>query len=211
MIKISLNSLANFMTSGATKQRKILTDYKYPDPEGIVMAKYYKEAKPFIRAFHKNEHSRNWLKTRARNLESLAEDEAGNTATRLTNNARAIKMYEEFFGDKSFEILENLNLSIEFGDVKVNVNPDMHVLENTRNKIIKLDFTKDPKGDDFIRIMCQLMFEATQQHNLNLPSSCVLYYDVSRGEEYRGARLGSRMRNDIIASCQMIEAIWPTL
>ena len=44
MIKISLKGFAKYMVANSAQQRKILTDYKYPQPEGQAMATYYREA-----------------------------------------------------------------------------------------------------------------------------------------------------------------------
>ena len=46
---------------------------------------------------------------------------------------------------------------------------------------------------------------------MRLTSSSVILLDIPRGEEHRGARMGARMRNDIEAACQNIEAIWDTI
>ena len=52
MIKITAKGLAKYMTSGEARKRKILRDYKFPDPEGAVQSKYYAEARRVIEDYH---------------------------------------------------------------------------------------------------------------------------------------------------------------
>ena len=43
---------------------------------------------------------------------------------------------------------------------------------------------------------------------MGLTSASVLYLDVPRGAEYRGARVRSRLENEMQAACENIVAIW---
>ena len=52
MIRITAKGLAKYMTSGEASKRKILRDYKFPDPEGAVQIKYYAEARAVIEHYH---------------------------------------------------------------------------------------------------------------------------------------------------------------
>ncbi len=60
-------------------------------------------------------------------------------------------------------------------------------------------------------MISQGMFEAARAKGLNLGSKEVLYLDVARGKEHRGARLGARLANEIAASCANISSIWNSI
>lgn len=208
MIKISLKGLAKFMTGSAASQRKVLRDFKYPDPEGRAQATYYREARDFIFAYHKNGHPRQWLEEMGRNLGSMAALSSGQTQSRYRHNARALHNYAEHFGNRVFEVLPSVSLNLSYDGVIVTVFPDLHVREKGAEKIIKLEFGKDAPDDRVVRIISQAMFEAQAEQGLGLSSSAVLVFDVPRGQVRHGARIGSRMRSDIEAACTNIAAIW---
>lgn len=211
MIKISLKGLAKFMTSDAAGQRKVLRDYKYPDPEGRAQATYYREARDFITVFHRDDHDRKWLVEKADLLYDLAYAATGQTKARLMHNARALLQYEEHFGNKSYEILGDLKLNIAQSDVRVTVYPDLYVEENGLRKIVKLEFSSDPPKPTVVKIISQCMYEAAQNSGLKIAASQVLYLDVPRGKLHKGARVRARMRKNIEAACQNIKAIWDSI
>jgi hypothetical protein len=122
-----------------------------------------------------------------------------------------VRAYATHFAERRFEVLPELRLMLRFGDVEVSVFPELHVREGKREKIVKLEFSATPPELNRIRVISQAMFEAAEVAGLGISSSQVLYLDVPRGNEHRGARLGARMRNDIEATCQIISAIWDTL
>lgn len=211
MIKISLKGLAKFMTATAAGQRKVLRNYKYPDPEGFAQARYYRESRERITAYHKNGHDERWLLSYASRLDTLAATATEGRRTKYRSNARALRGYAKYFGHKDFKILTNLSFDLEFGEVLVSVVPDLHVEAKGREKIIKLKFPKNKQDDKMIRIMTQAMFEAQSKVGMGLPSSGVLCFDVPQGKVHKGARVGSRTRNEIEAACANIAAIWDPL
>jgi hypothetical protein len=208
MIKISLKGLAKFMTSNSTQQRKVLRDYKYPDPEGFAQATYYREARDFIVAYHRNGEEPAWLIERAMILDSFASGSTGQTKTRYKNNARALREYARFFAKKKFEVLNDINLSLSLAGVIISVVPDLHVREKDVEKIVKLEFTKDEPDDKLVRIISQAMYQAQSDAGMGLISSSVLYFDIPRGKIHKGARAGSRMQTELKAACENLSAIW---
>ena len=208
MIRISLKGLAKFMTSTPARQRKILKDYKYPDPEGFVQAIYYREARDFIVAFHRDGHDPTWLTSKAATISTLAASSTGQTKTRLKNNSRALREYATNFGRKKFEILHDINLEVSYFGVRVTVVPDLHVREGQTEKIIKLEFSKDLPEEKAVKIIGQALYEAQEVAGMGLTSSSVLVFDVARGQIHKGARAGARMRAEIEAACQNISSLW---
>ena len=199
------------MTSRSSGQRKTLCDYKYPHPEGKAQAGYYRDARNAIARYHRNQCPPNWLKAQAELLAVNANAATGQRRTRLNHNARALRAYERYFSSKQLVVLADLPFELVFSGVHVTVAPDLHVQEDDREKIIKLDFTVQEPDRELIRIVTQAMFEASEMAGLHLTSSCVLYYDLSSGEVFKGARMGSRTRAEITSACQNIAAIWATI
>lgn len=208
MIKISLKGLAKFMTSNSAQQRKILKDYKYPDPEGKAQAIYYREAREFIVAYHLNQHPSNWLLEQSSILDSWASQSLGQTKTRLRYNANSLREYASHFGDKNFEILPDLYLYLSYAGITITIYPDLHVIERGKEKIIKLEFTKNKPHEKQIKIIGQVMFEAQSREGMGLTSASVLCYDVPRGTIHKGARVGSQIRREIEAACKNIADLW---
>ena len=211
MIQISVKGLAKYMHSGPATQRKVLRDFKYPDPEGSAQAKYYREARKWIVAYHQNDHDESWLHRKADQLDLRAGHQGGHSAVRLGNNARALRHYVRAFAGKPFEVLSELKLDLIYGPVRITVAPELHVLEKGKERIIKLDFSKTAPDTKLVKTITQAMFEAATQHGLQLPPSSVLYMDVTRHKVHRGARMGARLSRDIEAACQNITAIWDGL
>jgi hypothetical protein len=208
MIRITLKGLAKFMTATPAQQRKILRDFKYPKEEGLAQAVYYKEARDFIYSKHKNNRPTSWLVDRAAQIQLLASAAAGNTKTRLGHNARALQEYAQHFGDRHFDVLGDLDVSLSIAGVRVKINPDLHVREGETEKLIKLEFSNKPPDQQVVRIICQTLYEGAQQGGRVFQPAAVLYLDVPRGEVYRGARTRSRLRGEIDAACQNIAALW---
>ncbi len=212
MKKLSLSGLADFMTKSASGQRKLLRNYKYPDTDDAsAKILYYKEARDRILAYHSAGNDMELLTDAIKDLEKLAALSMGQRKTRLGYNVRALRDYARHFSKKSFEILKEASLGLNFDDVIVTVYPDLHVEEKGVEKFIKLGFSKDEPEQKFISIISQGLFEAARQEGHELSSSSILFLDVPRGKIHKGARMGARMTGNIEAACQNISAIWDKL
>lgn len=208
MIKLSLKGFAKYMTANSAQQRKILKDYKYPEPEGQAMATYYREARDFIQTYHKNDQPPDWLIGKAQNLSAIAISSSGGTKTRLQNNARAVRQYTKNFSNRKFDILTDISLPLSLGSVQITVSPDLHVIEKGKERIIKLEFAINEPNPKLARIICQAMFEVQQTAGMGMSSSSICFLDVPRAKEYKGARLRSRLLKEMDAACKNIAAIW---
>ena len=208
-IKLSVAGLAKYMTSSPANQRKVLRDYKYPDEDQpIAMRMYYKDAVDRIHALHASNADSTWLVGQAKQLEALARSATGSTGTRLRNNARALDAYANYFTKKKYQVLSPARLRKQFGDVLVTVSPDLHVVERKQEKVLKFHFSKDAPSKESVKIVSQLMYEAAADQLKNLKSSSVLFVDVGRGEEHKGARAGARTLREIEAACKNIAGLW---
>ena len=212
LIKISIKGLAKFMTATPSGQRKILRDFKFPDDsEPKAMRLYYGEAVDAIKAYHQKKHAKQWLLQQADLLAELGTSLGGMSTTRLRNNARGLRDYSDNFYGRRFEIKPDLRLNVMHNNVRVSVVPDLHVVEGSKEKIIKLDFAKGEADELQSRIISQFMFEAFRRTIGKITPSSVLYLHVSTGSEHRGARVGARLLTDMQAACDNISALWSTI
>lgn len=211
MISIGLKGLAKFMTAAPAAQRKILIDHKFPKYEGEAQAQYYREARRFIRAYHQKGNPEGQLSLNADEVRTLAQVHGGMSGIRLRHNSRALREYEQCWGRKQFEVLSPISLALQFHGVRISVFPDLHVMEDGVEKIVKFEFSRDEPDAHLIKIMSQTMFEAALEGGLVLSAAGVLVLDVHRKKAHKGARVGSKIKRDIEAACQTIAAVWPGL
>ena len=209
LIRITAKGLAEFATATELGKRKVLRDFKFPDPEGQARATYYREARETVRTHHAERRDAAWLASRARRLaEQAAALESPRSRARLANNARGIAQYAANFADREFDVQPGLRFSLTYGAVLVAVTPDLVVVEGGVPKIIKLEFSEKVPDTRVFRMMSQLLYEAALQGGLVLRSNAALYLDVARGKEHRGARVGARMAREIAAACENVAALW---
>lgn len=209
MIDLTLKGLAKFMTAAPAQQRKVLRDYKYPEPEGRAQATYYAEARTAIRSFVKGTIDGAELLRQARTLEARGSTKGGRGGKRLEHNGRALRQYHKHFGGKSLTALAEVRFKLIFDGVSIAVAPDLHVIDGKTERFVRLEFAREAPDDRVIRIMTQAIFESAAQAGIHLKSSSVSLWDVPRGTTHAGARMGARMRKDIEATCKVIESIWP--
>lgn len=200
------------MTGTHAAQRKTVRDFKYPnDAESAAQAKYYREAREFIRTFHKLDHPAGWLTQRAQALLAQAQPQTGQRRTRLRNNARTIKDYDLNFSKKTWTVGQSTKLTREYGEVSIKITPDLTVIENGQQKLIKFDHSAAEPDKRQVDIICQVIYEAALASAPQLPANAVLYLDIARGVTHRGARTKTRMTREIEAACATISSIWKSI
>ncbi|MDX6404590.1 MAG: hypothetical protein QOH70_2045 [Blastocatellia bacterium] len=142
MIEISVKGLADFMTANPARQRSILRDFKHPDlDEARAKIHYYREARDMGVVFHKGKHDRIWLMNQAAMLLGRATGSSAGAQKRLKNNARALTAYATNFGAKEFEVLPRLKWKLTHSGVQISIQPDLHVRETGKEKVVKLEFS----------------------------------------------------------------------
>lgn len=212
MKKISVKGLADFMTASAATQRKIVHEYKYPkDDEARAKTIYYRETRDRISVYHASGHLPTWLTDEAASIGLLADGSIGKTKTRLKHNRRALIDYKNHFCSRGFVVLDDRLLTLKHHDVLIKVYPDLHVEEKGREKFIKLEFGVNEPSTEVVKIISQVMFESCLSSGLTVKSSDVLYLDVPRGKEHKGARMGAMMKKNIEAACKTFSAIWDSI
>ena len=211
-IKLSVKGLAQFMTSGAAKQRSILRTQKFPSKqENVAIIVYYGEARRAIEAFHEGDNDPAALVSVVDALSKKEAASSGQTAVRLNHNIRGMKTYLTYFGDRKFKILPTPKLKYNHSSVIVSAMPDLFVSENGTPKLIKLDFSEKLPDERVITIILQVTYEAAVLAKLNVKPKDVIYLDVSRNQQHTGAKLRSSIKKDVDAACDNIEALWSTI
>jgi hypothetical protein len=212
MIRLSVKTLAKYMTASPAVQRTILRNAKFPaEDEAYAMRLYYREAVDRIEAFHRNNHDTAWMLAKAEDLAQLAALQGGPSRTRLRHNSRAVRQYSQNFGARQFVPQAAYRLRLDVGSVRISSAPDLSVIEAGKQKAIKLHFSSTAPDPDVVKIVSQCMFAAAQGQLANVTGSSVLYLDVARGDEYRGARAGARTMREIEAACETISVLWEAI
>lgn len=211
MIRISVKGLAKFMTGGPAAQRKILRDFKFPDPEGGVQASYYSEARRAIEEYHESQNDPATIASEVKSLSEKAYSASGRQQVRIEHNIRALQSYLENFGHESFKVLPTPSLSLSHRSVSVGATPDLFVRHKGNNRLIKLDLGARAPDQRLVAIVLQVIYEAARSSGLSLEPKDILYLDVPRAKVHRSAKVRTRLKGEIEAACQNIEALWPTI
>lgn len=204
MIKLSAKQLAEFMTATPAHQRKLLREWKYPDPNAFPRWMYYKEARGYIVRFHRDCKDADWLARQAARIEIAGDP-------RLDHNARSLRRYAEHFGSRKLVFLGEPRLRYSHGNVVVSARPDLYVTERGREKLLKLDFVVKKVDEEIPKVITQLMLEAAQSQGMTISPSRVEYVHVSSGTSVKGNAARVRVMGNIEASCENISAIWDSL
>jgi hypothetical protein len=172
---------------------------------------YYSDALRSIVRFHDANHDTAWLLERAAELHDKATTEQRRPfAIQFASNGRALESYAQHFATPwcSRGAMPKSRLSLRFGRVVVAASPDVVLRVKNADRFVKLAFSKEAQDERVSRVMAQVMFEALEEHGLGVTSGQVRVYNLSSGDDSRGARLGSRLRADIEAACETLEALW---
>lgn len=213
MIKLSFHALADFMSSSPAKQRKTLFDYKYPDEdEPTAKRLYYRESRDAIRGYHAGSKDSEWLEDKASRLEDLASVNPSKPASvRLKSNSRALRAYARNYDSDAIILSDPFKGSLTYGDIVISVNTDLRGIERKKEKIIRLDYSRDEPDAKYCSIAAQIMFEAACEADIDLPTSAFVIRHIESRTDYTPARKGARILRDIEATCENIQAIWQTL
>lgn len=208
MIKLSLKGLVKFMTANASQQRKILHDFKNPDPEGAAQTTYYREARNLIRRFVRGSLTEADLLKKGAEMELVGRATGGASGTRLGHNGRAIRQYVAHFRQKQLSALPDCSFAFVHNTVRVSIHPELHIRERRTEKLVRLEFSEEPPKEKAIKVMTQAIYEAASTSGLSINPSSVALWDVPRGRVHTGARMGARIRSEIQDACLNIESLW---
>lgn len=214
---LSLGTLVKYMTSDPAAANKAVYGAKYPaTDEPRAQRQYYQETRDRVPIHHRSPKPPTWLPGEAVAIrQRAAQVPSRPSKTRLLHNARAIDAYAAHFSGRPFQMLDKVKLRLTIGDVIVRVTPDLVVCEKGKEKLVRLHLREPEPTAAEIQIVSQVLFEAAVQANwpngLPMTASRVLFLDLQRGTEHRGARMGSRMRSNIVAACRQISLYWDSI
>jgi hypothetical protein len=222
---ISVNKLAEYIVSKAARQRKILADRKYPDPD-FNIGMYYREAEEAVaRYIADGAVDPDPIKKRVAALEQEAPTKVG-TARRINSNIDALERFSEMLDDIDLTgVTPTLGAhappKLTYHGVAVSVRPQI-ILRGAGPKGksmvggLKLHFsTTRPHSEESagyvsaaVQEFCRLHVAAANE--IVNPSYCAVI-DVASGNVYQGVKSTTQRLKDIAAECQNIAALWPTI
>ncbi len=213
-MKITVKVLADFMLASASRQRKLVRDSKFPtlkDGKPKPQIVRYSETRAAIRDYHQSGNDISVLLTAVEKLTQKKVQHPEKDRSRIDDNIRAIKAYISYFAENKFTVLPTPKPRYFYEQMEVSATPDLYVEENGTRKLIKLDFSQQKPKQDAINIMLKVMHEAASAAQLGVKPKDVVYLDVSRKEQYNGAKLNPKLKKDIDAALATIQDMWPNI
>lgn len=221
---ISINKLGEYIVSRAARQRKILHDRKYPDPE-FQMGAYHRDASEAVSQYISNGAIDTTPIDRALQILSQQVPEKVGTARRINANIDALERFNSMLDDIGIEGAEpSLGPQsapvLTYYNVNISVRPEIVLRAAAKKKqyvgAVKLHFSKTHPHDEesagyvsaALNEFCRLHF--AQDDEIVNPAFCKVI-DIASGNVFDGVKSTKKRLADIAAACQNIAALWPTI
>jgi len=222
---ISVNKLGEYIISKGARQRKILRDRKYPDPD-FQMGMYHREASDAVAAFlSAGAIDPSPLDKALQSLEQLTPDKVG-TARRINANIDALERFNAMLDD-----IDLMGAEPEFGahnppklvfhNVEISVRPEIILKATVKGKnyvgALKFHFSKShPHTEESAGFVSAAVNEYCRLHIAGYGDAIVnaafcQVIDVASGKVFPGVKSTKQRLVDISAECQNIAALWPTI
>lgn len=222
--RISVNKLAEYMVSKAARQRKLLKDRKYPDPD-FQMGMYHREASEAVaRYLVSDQISTDPIDNQISVIKQQTPDKIG-TQRRLNSNIEAMERFLEMLDDFDFgtaqaEHGEHSPQKLTYHGVEISVRPEIILRGNIKGKSVvggvKLHFAKSFEMTDetagFVSAAIQeycdryMTFDGSIVH-----SAYCQVFDIGSGNVFPGVKSTKSRLRDIEDTCRNIADIWPNL
>lgn len=222
--RISVNKLAEYMVSKAARQRRLLKDRKYPDPD-FQMGMYHREASEAVARYLVSDQISTAPIDNQISIIKQQTPGAIGTQRRLNSNIEAMErfldMLDDFsFGDAEAEHGEHAPQKLVFHGVEVSVRPEIVLRGTVKGKpvvgAVKLHFAKGFEMDEetagYVSAAVQ---EYCDRHltgdgaKVN-PAYCQVF-DIGSGKIFPGVKSTKSRLRDIEDTCRNIADIWPNL
>lgn len=222
---ISVNKLAEYIVSKGARQRKILSDRKYPDPD-FNMGIYHREAAEAVSQYLSGGAiDPSPLTKQVSLLKQITTDKVG-TSRRVNANIDAIERFADMLDDLDMQgadgvLGSNKAEKMTFHNVEISVRPEI-VLRGDGPKgrklvgAVKLHFSKSrPHTDESAGYVSAIVQEFARLHlaqddeTVN-PAYCFVV-DVASGTVFPGVKATTARMKDVAAECQNISGLWPTI
>jgi hypothetical protein len=221
---ISINKLGEYIISRAARQRKILHDRKYPDPD-FQMGAYHREASEAVSQYISNGAIDITPIERALRVLSQQTPEKIGTARRINANIDALETFSSMLDDINLEganpfIGSQSGPVLTYQNVTISVRPEIVLRSTVKKKryvgALKLHFSKThPHNEESAGYVSAALNEFCRVHlvqddEIVNPTFCKLI-DVASGKVFDGVKSTKKRLADIAAECQNIAALWPTI
>jgi hypothetical protein len=218
--RISVNKLAQYVTSRATRQNQILRTAKFP-PEYITA--YYRDASEAIARFLAGGMVDFGILDNS--ISALSQKVAANVyeTRRIAGNIDAIETFNGLLDDIDFGAAtarlgaqQAPHLSIN--GVKISVRPEvtLHSKSKAGEDLvggIKLHFPKtEPMDGEQANLVSALINAFCKDHlwkdGTPLPAQCIVI-DLASGKVYPGIKAIKQRLRDVESACGQIASLWP--
>jgi hypothetical protein len=217
--RISVNKLAQYVTSRAARQNQILRNAKFP-PDYITT--YYRDAAEAIARFLAGGMID--LSILDNSISVLSQKVAGNVyeTRRIAGNIDAIETFANLLDDISYggasaKLGAQKAPHLVLGGVEISVRPEvtLHSTSKAGDMVggIKLHFPKiEPMDEEQANLVSALMSAFCKDHlwkdGAPLPAHCIVI-DLASGKVYPGIKSVKQRLKDIESACGQIATLWP--
>jgi hypothetical protein len=210
MIQIPVSVFAKYLRNRRTYKLKQI---KYTEKkENQIPFKYYRSAIATITRYHRcGNDPMEFKKAREKLTKSLALCEKPGKVVILRNNLRAIANYEMHFGKRIFVVKPVPSLKLLAANIVISAKVDLHVVEDGKPLLIKLDMCKAKQNEAEVESMLAITVEAAKSEGFQINETNVLQLRVEDGSESRGRKLRSGELRDLHTAGLEIEDAWEDL
>lgn len=221
---ISINKLGEYIISRAARQRKILHDRKYPDPDFQIGA-YHREASEAVSQYIANGAIDTDPIDRALKLLAQQTPKKVGTARRINANIDALERFNSMLDDVDLGGAEpslgaHSAPTLTFHNVIISVRPEIILTYSKKSKkyvgAMKLHFSKShPHNEESAGYVSAALNEFCKTHlcrdgEIVDPDLCKIV-DIASGNIFKGVKSTKQRLTDIAAECQNIAALWPSV
>lgn len=223
--ELSVNKLAEYVCSRANRQRRLLYERKYPDPE-FSPGMFHREAAEAVSKYIADGCiDASGIAAKHASLSQMKPDKIG-TARRINSNIDALERFMDMLDDIDLHGAQaalgpHTSEKLTYHGIKISVRPEIILrAEGPKGKQLvgaaKLHFTKshchDGESAGYVSAMVQ---EYLTRHVIEgdeiVASHLCPVIDVGGGKVFPGVKAITKRLKDIEAECQNIKALWPTI
>ncbi|WP_294244662.1 hypothetical protein [uncultured Sphingomonas sp.] len=222
--ELSVNKLAEYIVSKGARQRKLLRDRKYPDPE-FQMGMFHREASEAVRRYIADGCvDAVPIENQIAILKQQSPDKIG-TIRRVNANIDALERFLDMLDDLGIEgepeLASHTAEKITIHGVRISVRPEI-IVRGTGPKgkklvgAIKLHFSKSfqmtAEAAGYVSAVVQ---QFCKDHLLApdevLFSDYCKVIDIGSGNVFPGVKATTARMKDVSAECENIAGLWPTI
>lgn len=223
--ELSVNKLAEYVCARARRQRNLLHERKYPDPD-FSPGMFHREATEAVSKYLADGCvDPSPITNKLASLGQMQPEKIG-TARRINANIDALERFSDMLDDIDLQggdasLGAHNPEKLTYHGVKISVRPEIILrADGPKGKklvgAVKLHFTKshchDGESAGYVSAMVQefLTRHVAQGDEIVSANLCPVI-DVGSGQVFPGVKSITKRLKDIEAECQNIAALWPTI